>query len=57
MSEETEKKQEFVVHKKQKDSAPATPAATGQAAAPEKKRIVVCICSGYRDGDVRVGMG
>ena len=41
MSEETEKKQEFVVHKKQKDSAPATPAATGQAAAPEKKRIVV----------------
>ena len=36
MSEETEKKQEFVVHKK-KDSAPAEkPAAT-----PEKKRIVV----------------
>ena len=37
MSEETEKKQEFVVHKKQKDAAPVEkPAAT-----PEKKRIVV----------------
>ncbi len=37
MSEETEKKPEFVVHKKQQDSAPAaqTPAT------PEKKRIVV----------------
>jgi len=42
MSEETEKKQEFVVHKKQKDSAPAAqPAASSGAAAPEKKRIVV----------------
>ena len=41
MSEETEKKQEFVVHKK-KDSAPAEkPAASQGAAAPEKKRIVV----------------
>ena len=42
MSEETEKKQEFVVHKKQKDSTPAAqPAASQGAAAPEKKRIVV----------------
>ena len=42
MSEETEKKQEFVVHKKQKDSSPASqPAASTNAAAPEKKRIVV----------------
>ena len=41
MSEETEKKQEFVVHKK-KDSTPtAQPAASQGAAAPEKKRIVV----------------
>ena len=41
MSEETEKKQEFVVHKKQKDSTPAEKPAASQAAAPEKKRIVV----------------
>ena len=42
MSEETEKKQEFVVHKKQKDTTPASqPAASQAAAAPEKKRIVV----------------
>ena len=32
MSEETEKKQEFVVHKKQKDSAPATQTAATQSA-------------------------
>ena len=42
MSEETEKKQEFVVHKKQKDSSQtAQPASAQNAAAPEKKRIVV----------------
>ena len=41
MSEETEKKQEFVVHKKQKDNTPAEKAASPSAAAPEKKRIVV----------------
>ncbi len=42
MSEETEKKQEFVVHKKQKVTTPASqPAASQAAAAPEKKRIVV----------------
>jgi translation initiation factor IF-2 len=42
MSEETEKKPKFEVHKKKQDSAPAaTPAASTGAAAPEKKKVVV----------------
>ncbi len=42
MSEETEKKQEFVVHKKKQESAPAAASAAAQGSgAPEKKRIVV----------------
>ena len=42
MSEETEKKQEFVVHKKQKDSTPAASSPASQGSVnPEKKRIVV----------------
>lgn len=36
MAEETEKKPEFVVHKKQQDNAPAA-----KAASPEKKKVVV----------------